>query len=142
MAGRRISKATRIAQTAAMLDDRLASMTIRAIAAKHHVGAATVQRRIDEAMDAIVIPKADELRKLYNLRYERLLRNLAPAADLGDVPSVKASTMILDHLRRLAGTDPPSRSFHETLNHGDDTDSAIRDLVEQVNVKAAETTDA
>ncbi len=141
MAGKRLTKIQRAQRMADIFDDRLSGLTIRETAAKRHCSTGTVQRDIDDALAAIPGVKAEAYRKLLTSRYERLLGQLAPLCAAADVPAIKASGMMLDHLRRMHGLDAPSKSFVERVST-DPTDVALRALVEQVEQRAGETTDA
>jgi hypothetical protein len=138
MAGRMIGKTKRAVQTSQALELRLSGWSIPAIAAELGIGRATVQRRIDDALASQIEPRADQLRALYNSRYERLLDKLNPLVDQGDVAAIKAASIILDHLRRVHGIDEPTRSS-AVVEVVSPEDIELREMVNAIEQRNADT---
>ncbi len=75
------------------------------IAKKLDVVPSTVSRMISRALSKTLAIPSEELRKLYEDRYEALLGAVWPQAMMGDTQSVAQARAVLKDLRELRGVD-------------------------------------
>ena len=139
----RYSPEDKARQDIAIMDYHLAGKTTYDIASLTGLGHATVARRIKELV-ASFAPDVAEYRKSTILRLEKILKSLEPGMD-GDAATraLTAGKILatLDSLRRLMGLDEPTRTSVETINLTPE-DIELRGMVQEINSRAASTTDA
>jgi hypothetical protein len=134
----------RAEQDIAIMDLYLAGKSAREIGNQLTLGHATVERRIAKMLKAITPMEVDEHRKVIAAQLKRIIRKLDPGMD-GD-PSVRALTAgkllaAIDSLKRLEGLDSPQRASVEVVNLTPE-DIELRQMVAEINARAAQTTDA
>jgi hypothetical protein len=66
-------------------------------------------RAVKSALDAIPVADAEDLRKLFNERYDHLYKSLKRKIKRGDTPAVQAAAGITDKQVKLNGIEPPDR---------------------------------
>jgi hypothetical protein len=139
----RYSPEDKARQDIAIMDYHLAGKTTYDIASLTGLGHATVARRIKELV-ASFAPDVAEYRKSTILRLEKILKSLEPGMD-GDAATraLTAGKILatIDSLRRLMGLDEPTRTSVETINLTPE-DIELRGMVQEINSRAASTTDA
>jgi hypothetical protein len=97
------------------LDMRVAGQSFRQIAEEmtrrgHPMGQTTAFRRVQWAIDKILAPGVEQLRKVEGERLDLALRMLLPRVAKGDVRAVMAWVRVSESRRRLFGLDMPAKT--------------------------------
>ncbi|QRY62736.1 hypothetical protein JVX90_00215 [Gordonia sp. PDNC005] len=135
----------RAEQQAEWLDDYIAGLSERAVAAKHGVSKTAVHNAIHNQLAAARERRAELADHLYEIqarRYEHLwtetARALADAKsnrEVGVAQLITAGRGVLDSLTRLHGLDQPTR-VDVTVTEISDVDRELADLADMVKKKA------
>lgn len=123
-----------------ILDLKRTGMTIRAIGDLLKMPKSTVQERLDAAIAELVLPAADEVRKLDLERLDSWLKRLEDRLDQGEDPVrvVPIQLKVLERRAKLTGADAPvlvDATFTETTQQ----DIELQEMLAEA--KAAQSVD-
>lgn len=133
-AHRNRSKAQVADEAARCFEMHLAGATIRTIATRMGFSTATVQKRLQTAIAAVVVPGVDEMRNTEGERLRYLLSKLEPAVEKGDREAIKLSAQLSASYRKLYGLNAPEKSVVQ-LHQVTQADLELVDLVNEARTR-------
>lgn len=113
-------------------------MSVRAIAAELKMAPTTVQDRLQAAYDQLVLPIADEVRKLDLARLDAWLERLEERLDDGEDPVrvVPVGLKVLERRSRLMGADAPEKA-EMTVHKVDAEDVELIEMLNEARARVA-----
>jgi transposase len=125
-------------EQAKCFDLKRMGMSVRAIAAELNMSSATVQRRLQDAYDELVMPVAAEVKKMELERLDSYLLRLEKRLQQGEDPIrvVPVAMKVLERRARYLGLDEPEK-IDATVHEVSQQDLAIAELVREAQAQAA-----